>query len=112
MSTYICGRCRDGEHHRCSEPGVCQCTINPDTLEDESAGLRWQFGSVEPKTVFVIRDRDTGEEVARIPITGYEGIEIPAGTLKDGRTYVTCIEEPSSLRSDWSTPVTFQPGRP
>jgi hypothetical protein len=31
---YRCGRCRDGEHHRCAEPGTCRCTINPDTGQE------------------------------------------------------------------------------
>jgi hypothetical protein len=31
---YLCGRCRDGEHHRCAEPGTCRCTINPDTGQE------------------------------------------------------------------------------
>lgn len=33
---YVCRPCAEGRHHACSEPGVCRCTINPDTGEDES----------------------------------------------------------------------------
>lgn len=32
---YVCPPCARGEHHACSEPGVCRCTIHPDTGEDE-----------------------------------------------------------------------------
>lgn len=34
---YICPACEDGRHHRCTCPGVCECTVNPDTGVDEGA---------------------------------------------------------------------------